>query len=229
MQFDGSSATRNYVMTWHARSVFSRDGQDSSSHVRAYSRSWRIAQPNQRSDRCTTFGFRAAAQACLLAARFPGDAGNMHVRITLQMGPNILGQDIVNSARQSRRRAGCRSMDIVVLQSPLHSPADNRNSLRQNSIFDTASGSCPADASGQLLPAIKATNLLLKNTRRIRIGTLSDSIQVIRRPPPLRSILTTRICPAWVYFRTRAGYESSSSTASRSIEAQFSPSPKQPE
>src|SRR5205809_1199736 len=120
MQFGPSpSPTHNYV--WHAARAFFEEGGTKLYVSRAFlalqssvpgeNPDGRAAATIQKSDKTGPFA--------LLKARFPGDFGNMRVRITLQLGPNVLGQDSAGGPPKAR---GLFDNDIVVIASPLASP-----------------------------------------------------------------------------------------------------------
>ena len=216
MQFDGSSATHNYM--WHGARAFFENGGTRLYVSRVFTQ-LENPQPNQQADGCARFTISGGGASMLLAARFPGDAGNMHVRITLQMGPNILGQDIVNGQTVPQAR-GVQELDIVVLQSPLHSPPTVQFASAEQ-YFDTDLGL----SSWRFWPALPAsgTPILLKNMNPNPDRHISDSIQVITA--------TITIYPndqnlsTWVYSGLALDTNHQLNGEPDSIEAQFSPSP----
>src|SRR5438876_58645 len=90
----GSSQLHNFM--WHAARAFFENGG-----VRLYiSRTFNplsSGSPSANADGRARFVISGAAGATInVLARFPGDFGNMRVRFTLQLGPNVLGQETVN-------------------------------------------------------------------------------------------------------------------------------------
>lgn len=115
MQFHNSSPTHNYL--WHAARAFFEEGG-----TRLYIS--RVFAPNNASDdgraqfTIQKSGAQPTDAKIVVQARFPGDFGNMRVRITLRLGPNVLGQDKSGGPPQAR---GLLDNDIVVVAS---SPAN---------------------------------------------------------------------------------------------------------
>jgi len=134
MQFDGSSPTHNYM--WHAARAFFENGGTRLYISRVFA-PLAIVSGNNNADGRARFPISGSGATMWVSARFPGDAGNMHVRITLQMGPNILGQDIINGQTVPQAR-GLFDYDIVALQSSASPPSTVFASAE--SFFDTASG-----------------------------------------------------------------------------------------
>src|SRR5262249_53099828 len=106
-------------------------------------------------------------------ARFPGFAGNMRVRVTLQLGPNVLSQD----ANKQTVARGLLQNDVVVVQqvtSPLTSPLHATYAMA-DSYFDTGL----QQQTWRFLPATgPQINLagLAPNADRTKPG---DSVRVI--------------------------------------------------
>jgi uncharacterized protein len=85
MQLDGSSPTHNYM--WHAARAFFENGGKRLYIARAF-------EPISASDSGVANATITNGTATMtLSARFPGYAGNMRVRVTLTLGPNVLAQD----------------------------------------------------------------------------------------------------------------------------------------
>ncbi len=118
LQF-GSSQNHNYI--WHAvRAFFENRG------VRLYvSRVFRpLESPGseENKDGRARFTVSGSGGAKIdFAARFPGAFGNFRVRITLQLGPNVLGQD-TEDGKVIRRARGLLDNDVVAISGPLGSP-----------------------------------------------------------------------------------------------------------
>src|SRR3569832_150389 len=78
----GASPTHNYI--WHAARAFFEEGGK-----RLY-----VARIFQPTDGEAQQGVAQKSLGALkFAARFPGKAGNMHVRVTLNVGTNVLALD----------------------------------------------------------------------------------------------------------------------------------------
>jgi phage tail sheath protein FI len=114
LEFDaGSNVQHNFV--WHAVRAFFEEGGK-----RLYVA--RVFRPNSTDGRARGQlpGSVSAADALQIRARFPGEAGNLHVRFTLRRGQNILVAD-----GGTRRARGLRDRDIVWIGdilSPIASP-----------------------------------------------------------------------------------------------------------
>jgi phage tail sheath protein FI len=95
-------------------------------------------------------------------ARFPGSAGNMRVRFTLQMGQNILG---VGSDSNSRTVAGLRSGDVVWIvdnTNPTNNPPGNGTLYVADQFFDSATSQRTwrfIDQTGNVANALKIGQL----------------------------------------------------------------------
>lgn len=173
MQFDGSSATHNFM--WHAARAFFEQGG-----VRLYvSRVFRRLDPNNEDSGKAVQSIPPGGTGLVFQARFPGDAGNMHVRITLHLGENVLGQDkvIVNGQSTTIPRArGLYDNDIVALSlqsSPAGSPLD--------AVFATAQSTFDTQSNQQTWEFISRTGqtFLLKNLHPNADPLMGDHIRVI--------------------------------------------------
>jgi uncharacterized protein len=214
MQFDGSSPTHNYM--WHAARAFFENGGTRLYVSRVFSA---LSNPSkaQQADGCARFTITGGGDSMLIAARFPGDAGNMHVRITLQMGPNILGRDLVNGSTVPAAR-GILDDDVVALQStgsPLTSPPGVVFATAE-SFFDTVSG---LDSwRFWTAPGSKGTPILLSH-----LDPAKDTIQVITA--------TVTIYPndpnlsTWVYSGLALDHNHQTNGESDSLESQFAQNP----
>jgi phage tail sheath protein FI len=219
MQFDGSSPTHNYM--WHAARAFFENGGTRLYISRVFT-ALTSPGPNNQPDGCARFTISGAGDSMLVAARFPGDAGNMHVRITLQLGPNILGQSIVNG-QPVAAAAGLLDNDIVALQSissPLSSPPAVTFASAE-SFFDTVSGL----QSWRFWPVLppSGTPLLLSNMHPSSAPLSGDQLQVVTA--------TITVYPndpnlsTWAYSGLALDRNHQINGESDSIEAQFSPAP----
>jgi uncharacterized protein len=216
MQFDGSSPTHNYM--WHAARAFFENNGTRLYVSRVFLPLTNPSGPNQADGRAR-FTIAGAGGNVLVAARFPGDAGNMHVRITLQLGPNVLGQDIVNSQPVNRAR-GLLDDDVVVLQMMGSPPSSPLAAVfaRAESFFDTASG----QPTFRFHPATGAP-VLLSDMHYDSDPDFSDQIQVVTA--------TITIYPndpnisTWVYSGLALDKNHQMNGLSDSIEAQFAAQP----
>jgi phage tail sheath protein FI len=102
MQFDGSSPTHNYM--WHAVRAFFENGGKRLYIARAFK-----AAANSGVASATIVN---GATTMTLSARFPGDAGNMRVRVTLTLGQNVLAQ---NPGDPTPALRGVLEKDIVLV------------------------------------------------------------------------------------------------------------------
>jgi hypothetical protein len=216
--FDQSSPSHNYL--WHAARAFFEEGG-----ARLYIS--RVFAPLKSASGATQLDGRArktisgGGTSVLVAARFPGAAGNMRVRLTLQMSENILGQDVNVATGQTVPRArGLLQDDVVVLRSlssPLSSPA-TAVFAKAYSYFDTTSNQQtwrfhPTSGSDfQLLNMHPNPNPLLSD----RIQVVTANVTVYPTDPNL---------PTLVYSNLALDATHQLSGASDSIEARFSPSP----
>jgi uncharacterized protein len=216
MQFDGSSPTHNYM--WHAARAFFENNGTRLYVTRVFLPLTSPSGPNQADGRAR-FTIAGAGGNVLVAARFPGDAGNMHVRITLQLGPNVLGQDTVNSQPVNRAR-GLLDDDVVVLQMMGSPPSSPLAAVfaRAESFFDTVSG----QPTFRFHPATGAP-VLLSGMHYESDPDFSDQIQVVTG--------TITIYPndpnisTWVYSGLALDKNHQMNGLSDSIEAQFAAQP----
>jgi hypothetical protein len=208
MQFGPTpSPSHNYL--WHAARAFFEEGG-----TRLYvSRVFRpLAAPGagQNKDGRATANIQKSGplavtdSTILLQARFPGDSGNMRVRITLQLGPNVLGQDSPNGPPRAR---GLFDKDIVVIAAPLSSPigalggplaSSPPNSplsaqavfASAESFFDTAQGQTSwrfNSASGQILLSQLYANP--DPTKGDEIRVITATVTIYPNDPNLASLV----------------------------------------
>ena len=143
MQFEGSSPTHNYM--WHAARGFFDNGGTRLYIARLFT-PMKSPGPNDEPDgraRASMTLSSPVSQTVDVIARFPGDAGNMRVRITLVLGENVLGQDKgPDPAHPIPRARGLFENDVVLLSSvssPVGSPLSGAFATA-HSFFDTAAG-----------------------------------------------------------------------------------------
>jgi uncharacterized protein len=183
----GSSLMPNFM--WHAARAFFENGG-----VRLYvSRVFKpLTSPgsNNNADGCARFSISGTGNAKInFAARFPGDFGNFRVRITLQLGPNILGQDREGGKTIPRAR-GLLDNDVVVISGPLSSPLGTLGSPLASSPLNSPLSDAPVlalaksyfdSASGQPSWRFNASSgsLLLSQLYPDADPAKSDEIRVI--------------------------------------------------
>ena len=215
LQFDGPLTLHNYM--WHAARGFFENGGTRLYISRVFTPLSEASAGNQADGcaRCTISG--GSGDNMLVAARFPGEAGNMHVRITLQLGPNVLGQSIVNGQSVPAAQ-GVLDYDVVALRStgsPLASPPGVVFASAA-SFFDTVSG----QQSWRFWPTLPAsgTPFLLS-----ALDPAVDQIQLVTA--------TVTVYPddpnmsTWVYSNLALDKNHQTNGASDSIEAQFAATP----
>jgi phage tail sheath protein FI len=216
MQFDGSSPTHNYM--WHAARAFFEEGGTRLYISRVFSPLTQVSGNNSADGKAISMILSAGGNI-QVQARFPGDAGNMHVRITLRLGENVLGQDIVSGQVIPRAR-GLYDYDIVALQfqtSPLSSPLSAVFATAR-SYFDPVSG----QHTWEFVPA-SGPPYQLANMHPNPDPTLGDHIRVITA--------TVTVYPndpnlsTLVYSGLALDRNHQVSGASDSIEAQFASKP----
>jgi phage tail sheath protein FI len=143
MQFEGSSPTHNYM--WHAARGFFDNGGTRLYISRVFTPMKSPGPKDEPDGRARAFMTLSSpvSQTVDVIARFPGDAGNMRVRITLVLGENVLGQDKgPDPAHPIPRARGLFENDVVLLSS-VSSPLGSRLSgvfATAHSFFDTAAG-----------------------------------------------------------------------------------------
>ncbi len=177
MEFEDSSPTHNYM--WHAARAFFDNGGTRLYISRIFS-PMKAPGPNDEADgraRATLTLSSPVSQSMEIAARFPGAAGNMRVRITLTLGENVLGQDKgPDPAHPIPRARGLFENDIVALRSvgsPIGSPTPAVFATA-HSFFDTATG----EQTWKFTPT-SGPDRLLAGMHPNPDPALSDSIQVI--------------------------------------------------
>ena len=216
MQFDGSSPTHNYM--WHAARAFFQEGGQMLYVSRVFL-PLNDPAPNLSADGCAIFSIAGTDGDVVIKARFPGAAGNFHVRITLQLGTNALGQDIVNGVPVTRAR-GVLENDVVAIRpfsSPLGSPA-TATYATAHSYFDTVSG----QQTWQFVPATGPA-IELQAMSPNPNPTLGDRLQVVTATVTVYPLDPN--LPTLVYSGLALDPNHQMNGLPDSIEAQFSPSP----
>jgi phage tail sheath protein FI len=229
----GSTVLPNFM--WHAaRAFFENHG------VRLYvSRvfaKFDSAPEGKNADGRATYVINGAAGAKVnLTARFPGEAGNMHVRITLTLGPNVLGQDTVNGKTVARAR-GLLENDIVVIAGPpLTSPLGDltfpvassplNSPLGGSPIFARAESYFDATAGESTWKFIGTTGgvTLLNQLKPDPDPAVSDEIRVVNLTvtvyPPDPSL------PSWVYSGLALDLDHETNGKKDSVTAHFAEKP----
>ncbi|MDP9170936.1 MAG: phage tail sheath subtilisin-like domain-containing protein [Acidobacteriota bacterium] len=170
MQFNNSSPTNNYM--WHALRGFFEEGGKRAYISRAFE-PLLGSVPGLSPDGTGRFTIAGAGNSIVVAARFPGYAGNMRVRFTLQLGPNILSRD-ANGDTVAR---GLLQNEIVAVQqltSPLTSPLSATFAMA-DSYFNTATQQQTWRFTSPTDPDIQLARLA-PNANRTQPG---DSVRVI--------------------------------------------------
>jgi phage tail sheath protein FI len=175
MQFAGPLTMHNYM--WHAVRSFFEEGGTRLYISRVFT-PLLSPGPNDQADGRARDTITGTGTSVDVIARFPGAAGNLHVRITLNLGENILGQDRApNPADPPIPRArGLLENDVVVLRqhtSPLSS-ATNATFAIAHAFIDTTTG----DQSWRFTPS-SLPDLLLSGMHPDPNPLFSDQIQVI--------------------------------------------------
>jgi len=214
MKFDGSSPTHNYM--WHAARAFFEQGGTRLYVSRVFTPLTNPG-PNQSADGTAAKSIGSGGTTIAVQSRFPGDAANMHVRFTLQLGENVLSQDSPTGPPKAR---GLYDNDIVALLfqgSPLNSPPAAIFATAQ-SYFDPGSGL----QTWKFTPD-GTTFYQLANMHPSTDPQLGDHIRVITT--------TVTIYPndpnlsTWVYSGLALDRNHQINGASDSIEAQFALQP----
>ena len=229
----GTTVMPNYV--WHAARAFFENGGVRLYISRVFAQLDRASE-GKRADGRATFVINGTAGAKVnITARFPGEAGNMHVRTTLTLGPNVLGQDTVNGKTVARAR-GLLENDIVVMSgppltsplgaltfpvasSPLNSPLGSSPVFaRAESYFDAASGESTWKFIGS-----GGGETLLSQLKPDPDPSVGDELRVVNATitiyPPDPSL------PSWVYagLALDSGHETNGKKDS--VTAQFAQKP----
>lgn len=119
LRFEGAKPMHNYL--WHAVRAFFEEGGKRLYIARVYR-----SDPSdaKRGHADVTIG--SGASAIKIEARFPGEPGNMRVRLTLRMGQSLLGlEDPRDPAASKRTFRGLMPYDVVWIRditSPISSP-----------------------------------------------------------------------------------------------------------
>jgi len=214
MQFGGSSPTHNYM--WHAARSFFEEGGTKLYVSRVFT-PLAAPGPEDSADGRAVYTIASGGANVQVQARFPGDFGNMHVRITLQLGENVLGQDVSSGLPAAR---GLYDDDIVVLLSqgsPLSSPPAAIFASAE-SYFDTVSGQQTWRFNPASGPPIELNSLHPSTDPDAgdHIRVISATITIYPNDPNLST---------WVYSGLALDRNHQINGASDSIEAQFSTQP----
>jgi phage tail sheath protein FI len=172
LQFANSLTLHNYM--WHAVRGFFEEGGKRLYISRVFNPLASVTGTLQLDGRARHV-VPGTGGGITIAARFPGDAGNMRVRVTLQLSQSVLGEDIVNGHSVPRAR-GLLQNDVVVLRShtsPISSPL-SAVFATASTFFDTVSG----QQTWRFHPAA-GSDILLANLHPNADPTLSDHLQVV--------------------------------------------------
>jgi phage tail sheath protein FI len=214
LQFDGPETLHNYM--WHAARAFFEQGGTRLYVSRVFT-PLTSAPENLSADGAAVQTIASGGTSIVIKARFPGDAGNMHVRITLRLGENVLSQDSPTGPPKAR---GLYDNDVVALLfqgSPLNSPPAAVFATAQ-SYFDTVSGlqtwrfTPDGTTFYQLANMHPNTDPLLGDHIRV----ITATVTVYPNDPNLST---------WVYSGLALDRNHQINGASDSIEAQFAGTP----
>ncbi len=213
MQFGGSSPTDNYM--WHAARAFFEQGGTKLYVSRVFT-PLALPGPEDAADGVAWNTITSPEATIRIQARFPGAFGNLHVRITLQLGENVLGVDVTTKLPAAR---GLYPNDVVAIYNgdPLGSPA-NVFFATAESYFDTGLG----QQSWRFNPA-SGSPTLLQNLQPNTDPKLGDHVRVVTA--------TVSIFPddpnlsSWVYSGLALDKDHQINGASDAIESQFSANP----
>jgi phage tail sheath protein FI len=222
MQF-GPSPTHNYM--WHAARAFFEEGG-----TKLYiSRIFVPLDADDGADRADGTARETIGGSVLVQARFPGDFGNMPVRVMLKVGGNVLGQDKVGTgagAVKVNRARGVLDNDVVLLQfrsaldSPLNtigSPPGDVYAIAQ-SFFDTGSGQQSMRFTDDL-----GGKYLLSDMVWDPDPDKADNIKVVTAT--ITVYPTDPLLPTWSYSGLALDSNHKLNGSADSIEAQFAEDP----
>jgi phage tail sheath protein FI len=217
MQFDGPLTTNNYM--WHAARAFFEQGGTLLYVSRVFIP---LTAPvgGESPDGRAIYTIPSSGASIVIQARFPGDFGNMHVRITLQLGENVLAEDVTTKLPVAR---GLYDNDIVAvfqssaLSSPISSPLNAVFATAQ-SYFDTVSGAETwrfTPASG---PPIELASLDPSTDPSLgdHIRVINATVTVYPNDPTIST---------WSYTDLALDRNHQTNGVSDSIEAQFAAQP----
>src|SRR5580693_2379117 len=168
MQFDGSSPTHNYM--WHAVRAFFENGGKRLYIARAFEKAQNSGLAS------ATVPGASGGPSMTLSARFPGDAGNMRVRISLTLGQNVLAQ---NPGATTPALRGVLENDIVLVTrmvsaSPPPSPLSQPAGTFAKVVVDRST----SPPTWRFLPGAAAA-IDLASLHANADPTLSDRVQVV--------------------------------------------------
>lgn len=214
MQFEGSSPTHNYM--WHAARAFFEQGGTRLYVSRVFTPLTSPGQ-NQSADGMAVKSITAGGTSIVVKARFPGEAGNMRVRFTLQLGENVLSQDSPSGPPKAR---GLYDNDVVALLlqgSPLSSPPAAIFATAQ-SYFDTGSGleTWKFTPDGTTFYQLANMHPSTDPQQGDHIRVITATVTIYPNDPNLST---------WVYPGLALDRNHQINGASDSIEAQFAPQP----
>jgi phage tail sheath protein FI len=214
LEFSGPTTMHNYM--WHAARAFFEQGGTKLYVSRVFTP---LAAPGagESADGKAVYTISSAGADIQVQARFPGDFGNMHVRITLGLGENILGVDVSTGNPAAR---GLYDNDIVVLLeqgSPLSSPLAGVFA-RAESFFDTGAGhqSWRFHTTGGGVTNLSSLHPSTDPDAGDHIRVITATVTIYPNDPNLST---------WVYSGLALDRNHTINGASDSMEAQFSAQP----
>ena len=223
MQFSvGSSAITMHNYMWHAARAFFEQGGTKLYVSRVFAPLASVGSgENPDGKAAASISASPAGSQIKVQARFPGDFGNMHVRITLQLGENVLATDISTGHAGGARccttttSSWCSGHHGAPLPRYLRGP--NPTSTRGPA--SKPGGSTPRTTRQRTRPSswqicIPATIPI--RTRETTFASITATITIYPNDPNLST---------WVYSGLALDKNHQINGASDSIEAQFAAQP----
>ena len=127
----GASGSPMHNFLWHAARAFFEEGGKRLYVVRVF-------RPRAGSDGVARSSIGAGPNGIQVRARFPGEAGNMRVRLTLRMGQSILGGGPSNPSVGALRDNDIVHITDVTSPIAIGSPPGSGTFYRAQSVFDAA-------------------------------------------------------------------------------------------
>jgi phage tail sheath protein FI len=127
----GAAGSPMHNFLWHAVRAFFEEGGKRLYIVRVF-------RPRAGSDGIGRSSIGAGPNGIQVRARFPGEAGNMRVRLTLRMGQSILGGDPANPSVGALRDDDVVHITDVTSPITIGSPPGSGSFYRAQSVFDAA-------------------------------------------------------------------------------------------
>jgi hypothetical protein len=220
LQFEDSPDTHNYM--WHAARAFFENGGTRLYISRVFT-PMKSPSSKHQSDgraRATIKHSSPMRETVEVAARFPGAAGNMRLRVAMRLGENVLGQNCGPSPDQIIPRAphGLVENDVVVLRLHASPLTDSSTAVfaTAHPFYDTSRGQQTwrfSTGSG--------SDLLLSDTHPDANRWVIDQVQVVTATVTVYPVDDTHLSPM-MYSGLALHPHHKLNGRSDSIEAQFS-------